>query len=266
MKKSFYIICVLISYSFLTGCNYNLKSNADETNAMQTVSLVETKTGEEHSFYRIQSDLQPIMQNDFSSEMFKVLKEEWSAFENMTKEQQMLSNHIFGICVEYMDKWTDAENFMGFSVYNPLENVEWLVHGNSYGIPMDSVQSAIDKSHVKVIWYGENNNMINNASVQAGYLDGDIRVTLSTTVTTEDQEYETEAAWASEVAFKDRMVSLEDGTPILIIEPVNEGEYSSLDAYFVKEEVFYNIHVVGEAYAINETRHTLDNILAEFDK
>lgn len=132
MKKSFYIICVLISYSFLTGCNYNLKSNADETNAMQTVSLVETKTGEEHSFYRIQSDLQPIMQNDFSSEMFKVLKEEWSAFENMTKEQQMLSNHIFGICVEYMDKWTDAENFMGFSVYNPLENVEWLVHGNSY--------------------------------------------------------------------------------------------------------------------------------------
>lgn len=253
MKKQM-IFMVLLCFSLL-GC-----SSANMSEQAVQAELVETGTSAEHSYYRVKADILPVEQDSFSDEMKKGLEEEWERFNSLSQEERLTSSHLWGLCGEKFYEWSAGEKFLGFSVKNPLEDAEWLEKANHFALALDEE----NPHHVTLGWYGEPNGMITEAQMQSGYLDGDVRITLSTTATTEENGYETEMAWADEVTFEYELLEMKEGFPVLVVTPDDLGEYSSLDAYFVQNDMLYHISAVGEEGRAEDILDTLEKVLRTF--
>ena len=198
------------------------------------------------------------------------LSQEWDEFDSMTKEQQCTSSKLWGVVDIQTDTWDDCEEAIGFTLYNPLETLDWLNKTGYFG--MEHVDSQTPTAHVQATANASQtaDRKLGEVSVIAGYKDGDVRITLTETVSSSTESFTIGSVYTGYATYEQNTVTTGSGTTVLIVT-VNgtnnigyyDGDYFDSTAYWVKDNVFYALRVFGNETDKAEIQATLDKILAE---
>ena len=201
---------------------------------------------------------------DFSQLSDKVqnkVKAEWNTYDNMTPWEHALSSHLFGIV--YMDaaSWEQCEADLGIEVYNPIMGVSWLTATDSYG----GISTQPNAPHVETTVYATamSDRQIDELHITAGYKAGDVRVMLHAKVHRESGNYSTGLTGLSRANFVSENLTTGSGAPVLVTGSDENVDYSNLTAWWVQENVFYLLRVVGQKNEDVQVRTTLEKLLAE---
>lgn len=198
------------------------------------------------------------------------LSQEWDEFDSMTKEQQCTSSKLWGVVDIQTDTWDDCEEAIGFTLYNPLETLDWLNKTGYFG--MEHVDSQTPTAHVQATANASQtaDRKLGEVSVIAGYKDGDVRITLTETVSSSTESFTIGSVYTGYATYEQDTVTTGSGIVVLIMA-VNgtnnigyyNGDYFDSTAYWVKDNVFYALRVFGNETDKAEIQATLDKLLAE---
>lgn len=183
-------------------------------------------------------------QNLISSDMlgqsvYDALQADWAAWNAKSEMEQMLSSHMPGHCYKGFDDWTECEEFLGFELYNPLEDSEFE-HGSYVGMPI----GYNDAPRFYISYYGTEEQKIERIHVNSGYRDGDIRITVNAEVRIDVHE---------EGRLQEPAITEDSGE-----------RYVAVTALLMEGPVTYSIRVLGETNQWDEVRATLDKVLPYF--
>ena len=236
MKKSaVYFLSGLVCISSLTGC------------------LGQSRQAEELG-------PEPISAEMLAQDVYDALHEEWDSYDSLSPEQKMLSSHLPGAFYEDFSDWAACEEFLGMSIPNPLEEATWLAHGTYVGMP----EGFQDAPNVRVSLYGTREGHVEWLSVESGYLDGEIRVTLDAMLYSDPAENKSpDSEWSVELERQSYLANVDDN-PVLITEDSGE-QYVSCTAYLAHGHVLYRVSVIGNPNLQDHVQETLENVLSEFE-
>jgi len=175
-----------------------------------------------------------------SQSIYTALEKEWSAWNAKDEMQKLVSSHLPGICYRQFDTWTECEDFLGFEVFNPLEDSEFE-KASYIGMPL----KFNDASRFYVNFYGPDADKVEWLDVQSGYRDGEVRINVNAQI-------------SPDVAKKDS----EPQEP-LITEDSGE-QYVATEALLTLGPVTYNIRVIGGKGEWDAVRKTLEKVLPYF--
>ena len=139
---------------------------------------------------------EPISAEMLAQDVYDALQEEWDSYDSLSPGQKMLSSHLPGAFYEDFSDWVACEEFLGMSIPNPLEEAAWLAHGTYVGMP----EGFQDAPNVRVSLYGTREGHVEWLSVESGYLDGEIRVTLDAMLYSDPAENKSpDSEWSVEL-------------------------------------------------------------------
>lgn len=186
------------------------------------------------------------VQNIISSDMlgqglYDALEKEWDTWNEKTQEQKLLSSHLPGNCYKTFETLEECEEFLGFRIYNPLENDTWTEKASYVGMPVGNN----DAPRFYVSFYGENAEQVKWIFVDSGYRNGDVRITVNAQIYVDAPPGETD-------------------TQELLITEDSGGQYVANSVTIVRGPVIYNIRVIGELNHKGEVKETLEKVLECF--
>ena len=234
-----------------------------------TVQVLEKISDTEESCYWVGATLPG---TDFSS-MGQILADkitqEWDTYDSMTREQRLASSKLWGVVGIQTDTWKECEEAIGFSLYNPLETIDWLNKTGYFG--MESTNPGTQAKHIQVTANSAQaaDRKLSEINVTAGYNTDSVRVTLTAILTADAGTYTTGSVCNGYATYEQNIVTTGSGVPVLIMT-TNEtnstgyydGDYFDPTAYWVKDNVFYILRVFGEEKDKTEIQAILDRILA----
>lgn len=245
MKKSTILVLALVCVLGLISC---------AGKPVGTTDLLETEKAPTEEDYP-----EPISSDMLAQGVYDTLQNEWTSFDALSREQKMLSSHIPGTCQKDFDEWVECEEFIGFSILNPLESSSWLEKGTYVGMPV----GFNDAPRVQASWYGTRDGHVEWISIQSGYRDGQIRIVLDAKLYGDPpEEKSSDSGWSTELERLDYLAN-KDGNSPLITEDIGEL-YVASTAYIAQGHVLYSIRVIGEPDKQNEVQETLEQILTLF--
>ncbi len=277
-KKSVALaLCFLMIFSF-SGCGKEKETGADGQNSQTKdtgVQIVDILSDEEESSYTVSATLPDTSFSFVSSELSEMLAAEWKTYDSMTYDEKMVSSHSFGIISFHKGTWADFEETIGLSVENPLEALSWL---NKSGIletegfsPYDAHLQVREVLHVDVTANADNpERKLREISASAMYGFEGARITLTTTLSESGGTYSIGHVYLGYVDFEEKAEATGSGIPVKIVfSDVTENSdyygsrYYDAEAYWVKDNVFYSLQVIGESAEQAEIREIMNRILAE---
>lgn len=274
MKRYSVLIAVAVFVLSLAGCNTapspgSTGKSRPVTNAAD-VQIIGMISGEKESSYQVEALLPTTDLSSVGQPIAEKLSQEWDEFDSMTKEQQCTSSKLWGVVDIQTDTWDDCEEAIGFTLYNPLETLDWLKKTGYFG--MEHVDSQTPIAHVQVTANASQtaDRKLGEVSVIAGYKDGDVRITLTETVSSSTESFTIGSVYTGYATYEQDTVTTGSGIVVLIMT-VNgtnnigyyDGDYFDSTAYWVKDNVFYALRVFGNETDKAEIQATLDKILAE---
>lgn len=195
-----------------------------------------------------------------AQDIYDMLQEEWDSYDSLNTEQRMLYSCLPGNCYADFSDWAACEEFLGMSVPNPLEETAWLEHGTYVGMP----EGFQDAPNVQVSLYGTREGHVEWLSVQSGYRDGEVRITLEAMLYSDPaEEKSTDSGWSVELVRQFYLANVGDD-PVLITEDSGE-RYVSYTACLAQGHVLYRISVIGMPDLQDHVQETLENVLSEFE-
>ena len=239
----------------------------------RTVQLLEKTTDNAESTYEVGTYLNGTDFSSIGQELENRLEQEWKTYSAMTEEQRLTSSHLWGLVSFQNDNWNECEMAIGFNVENPLESIAWLNKTGYFG--MESTDSTMPVKHIQVTANAAHTPMNvdgkpQEISIAAGYNVADIRITLNATLRADDGSYQTGSACNGYATFEEKSTETGSQIPVLIVitnESNNNdyynGDYYDPTAYWVKDNVFYTLRVLGDETNKEEIQATLDRILGE---
>lgn len=274
MKRYSVLIAVAVFVLSLAGCTTapspgSTGKSRPVTNAAD-VQIIGMISGEKESSYQVEALLPTTDLSSVGQPIADKLSQEWDEFDSMTKEQQCTSSKLWGVVDIQTDTWDDCEEAIGFTLYNPLETLDWLNKTGYFG--MEHVDSQTPIAHVQVTANASQtaDRKLGEVSVIAGYKDGDVRITLTETVSSSTESFTIGSVYTGYATYEQDTVTTGSGIVVLIMT-VNgtnnigyyDGDYFDSTAYWVKDNVFYALRVFGNETDKVEIQATLDKILAE---
>ena len=227
-------------------------------------------SGEKESSYQVEALLPTTNLSSVGQPLADKLSQEWDEFDSMTKEQQCTSSKLWGVVDIQTDTWDDCEEAIGFTLYNPLETLDWLNKTGYFG--MERTDSQTPTAHVQATANASQtaDRKLGEVSVIAGYKNGDVRITLTETVSSSTESFTIGSVYTGYATYEQDTVTTGSGIVVLIMT-VNgtnnigyyDGDYFDSTAYWVKDNVFYALRVFGNETDKTEIQATLDKILAE---
>ena len=196
--------------------------------------------------------------------------EEWKTYSAMTEMQRLASSHLWGFVSFQKDTWDECEAAIGFAVENPLESVEWLNKTGYFG--MESVDPTLLVKHIEVSANSAltEDRQVSNISITAGYSIDELRITLNATLFADSGTQQIGSGYNSYAIFEEKTTTTGSGAPVLIViaNESNSNGYYAADyydptAYWVKDNVFYKLRVLGEETDKETIQATLERILSE---
>ena len=273
MKRYSVLIAVAVFVLSLAGCTTapspgSTGKSRPVTNAA-AVQIIEMISGEKESYYQVEPLLPATDLSSVGQPIAEKLSQEWDEFDSMTKEQQCTSSKLWGVVDIQTDTWDDCEEAIGFTLYNPLETLDWLNKTGYFG--MEHVDSQTPTAHVQATANASQtaDRKLGEVSVIAGYKDGDVRITLTETVSSSTESFTIGSVYTGYATYEQDTVTTGSGIVVLIMA-VNgtnnigyyNGDYFDSTAYWVKDNVFYALRVFGNETDKAEIQATLDKILA----
>lgn len=274
MKRYSVLIAVAVFVLSLAGCTTapspgSTGKSRPVTNAAD-VQIIGMISGEKESSYQVEALLPTTNLSSVGQSLADKLSQEWDEFDSMTKEQQRTSSKLWGVVDIQTDTWDDCEEAIGFTLYNPLETLDWLNKTGYFG--MEHVDSQTPTAHVQATANASQtaDRKLGEVSVIAGYKDGDVRITLTETVSSSTESFTIGSVYTGYATYEQDTVTTGSGIVVLIMT-VNgtnnigyyNGDYFDSTAYWVKDNVFYALRVFGNETDKTEIQATLDKILAE---
>lgn len=274
MKRYSVLIAVAVFVLSLAGCTTapspgSTGKSRPVTNAAD-VQIIGMISGEKESSYQVEALLPTTNLSSVGQSLADKLSQEWDEFDSMTKEQQRTSSKLWGVVDIQTDTWDDCEEAIGFTLYNPLETLDWLNKTGYFG--MEHADSQTPTAHVQATANASQtaDRKLGEVSVIAGYKDGDVRITLTETVSSSTESFTIGSVYTGYATYEQDTVTTGSGIVVLIMT-VNgtnnigyyNGDYFDSTAYWVKDNVFYALRVFGNETDKTEIQATLDKILAE---
>lgn len=248
----------------------NVENVEDSKVTYGIVKVSEEVSDTEESSYRVSATL-PC--TDFSlvgSVLTDKLTKEWKSFDHMTKEQQLLSSKLWGVVDIQTDTWGKAEEIIGFDIDNPLETFGWLNKTGYFGMESTDLNNPVSHVQITANAAQTTHRKLGEINVTAGYSKDSVRITLTATLSANAGTYTTGSVCNGYATFQQDMVTTGTGIPVLIVitnEKNNtgyyNGDYFDPTAYWVKDNVFYTLRVLGDETDQAEIQGVLDRILGE---
>ena len=273
VKRYSVLIAVAVFVLSLAGCTTapspgSTGKSRPVTNAAD-VQIIGMISGEKESSYQVEALLPTTDLSSVGQPLADKLSQEWDEFDSMTKEQQCTSSKLWGVVDIQTDTWDDCEEAIGFTLYNPLETLDWLNKTGYFG--MEHADSQTPTAHVQATANASQtaDRKLGEVSVVAGYKDGDVRITLTETVSSSTESFTIGSVYTGYATYEQDTVTTGSGIVVLIMT-VNgtnnigyyNGDYFDSTAYWVKDNVFYALRVFGNETDKAEIQATLDKILA----
>ena len=274
MKRYSVLIAVAVFVLSLAGCTTapspgSTGKSRPVTNAAD-VQIIGMISGEKESSYQVEALLPTTDLSSVGQPIAEKLSQEWDEFDSMAKEQQCTSSKLWGVVDIQTDTWDDCEEAIGLTLYNPLETLDWLSKTGYFG--MERADSQTPTAHVQATANASQtaDRKLGEVSVIAGYKDGDVRITLTETVSSSTESFTIGSVYTGYATYEQDTVTTGSGIVVLIMT-VNgtnnigyyNGDYFDSTAYWVKDNVFYALRVFGNETDKAEIQATLDKILAE---
>ena len=231
MKRLMVLILLFVSVASLTGC----------IKGVESCPVANTTPGEENN-QKEKSSTNMISSAQLSPAVFAALEAEWSAWSAKDEMQKVVSSHLPGHIYKQFDAWAECEEFVGFKIFNPLED-SGFEKGSYVGMPV----GANDVSRFYISLYGTNEGQVQWIHVQSGYRDGEIRINVN--------------AQISPDVIKESL----DAQEPLITEDSGE-RYVATEALLTQGPVTYSIRVIGGKGEWDGVRETLEEVLPYFGK
>lgn len=230
MKRSIFLIFILICMVSFFGCAKGVEPCPVEEITSQAGLLFTEEAN------------QDIISSDMLGEgIYDALAKEWDAWNAKSEEQKMFSSHLPGHCYFQFDTWAECEEFLGFEIFNPLEDSEFE-KGSYVGMP----EGFAGASRFYISLYGSSAEKVQWIYVDSGYRDGDIRITVNAQISVDTPKENLD-------------------TQELLITEDSGGQYVATNALLARGPVTYNIRVVGSPNQWEKVRETLDKVLPYFD-
>lgn len=235
-----------------------------------TVQVLEKTSDTEESSYRVGVTMPSTDFSSIGQILADKITQEWKTFDSMTREQQLVSSKLWGVVGIQTDTWNECEEAIGFTVYNPLESLNWLNKTGYFG--MESTDPSTLAKHVQATVNAAQTTgrKLSEINVTAGYNTGSVRVTLRATLSANTETFTTGSVCNGYATYEQNTVTTKSGIPVLIVTTIEtnntgyyNGDYFDPTAYWVKDNVFYTLRVFGDEKDKSEIQATLDRILEE---
>ena len=236
----------------------------------RTVQFIEKKTDEAESSYEVGAYINGTDFSSLGQELADKIEQEWKTYSAMTEMQQLTSSHLWGVVSFQKDTWDECESAIGFDVENHLESLEWLNKTGYFG--MESVDPTLPVKHIEVSANSAltEDRQVSNISITAGYSIDELRITLNATLFADSGTQQIGSGYNSYAIFEEKTTTTGSGAPVLIViaNESNSNGYYAADyydptAYWVKDNVFYKLRVLGEETDKETIQATLERILSE---
>ncbi len=165
-----------------------------------------------------------------------------------------------------LETWAACEEFLGVSLYNPLEEAEWLEKGGQSGKKLDpESQFAMNRSHCGIDLTGDTDGTLQQVSVRAGYFIGNISVTMNMQLFPENSYYEyplTEDGEDSGDQAEQWEYQLSDGQRVCVASKVSQSGTNEMSYTWLRwNGAGYYIHLVGPLEEKDAVLDTMKSVL-----
>lgn len=221
--------------------------------------------GSGESGYQVIGEAEPVPETALSAQVEEALQEIRQQWQDYTPTDSWYPAHWR----KDLDTWQECEDFLGFPLENPLEEQAWLEYGDHSGLPLDWELLEGDGRHCEVNLLGSEEQELTGGWVAAGYMAGEIRLSIAVNFYTGQEQMETGSVWSEQMAFSREAYQMSDGREAILViaEPEREEEaYVSADAYFVQGYGLYVLHAVAPAGTGDRTavRQVIERALSCF--
>lgn len=236
----------------------------------RTVRVSEKKTDNVESSYRVDTYINGTDFSSMGQALVNKIDQEWETYSAMTKEQRLVSSHLWGLVSLQKDTWDECEEAIGFDVENPLESIDWLNKTGYFG--MESTDPTTPVKHIEISANSavDTDRKVSYINITAGYSIDNMRITLNATLRADSGPYQTGSVCNGYATFEEETVFTGSGNPVLIVttdETNNNGyyndDYFDPTAYWVKDNVFYTLRVLGNEADKEEIQTVLNKIISE---
>lgn len=269
-KKLIYTLGVLVLVILLGLLLVFGNGGNSETQAIYgSVRVLDEKSDEIESSYQVEAELPATDFSSIGQTLEDKIEQEWQTLNNMTREQLITSSHLWGVVGVQADSWSECEAIVGFPINNPLESMTWLNKTGYFGV--ESTDPTMPAKHIEITANAATpDRKLNSINITSGYNVDGIRVTLTATLIAESKKHTTGSVTNGYATFEQDTVDAGSGFPMLIVttNETNNTEYYNEDyfdptAYWVKDNVFYTLRVLGVEAEKNIIQDTLNRIIAE---
>lgn len=234
-----------------------------------TVRLTEKTSGTAESRYEVSTYLHGTDFSSIGQDLKDKIAQEWESYSGMSELQRLVSSRLWGLVYIQTDTWDECEKEIGVEVLNPLESLTWLNKTGYYG--MESVDPSETIKHIQVtanttLTLGKS---VDDVHIDAGYNVDNLRITLSATLKSGAGTHTTGSVTNGYATYDEDTVVTGSGIPVLIVttDEMNNngyyhGDYFDPTAYWVKDNVFYTLRVIGDEAEKENIQSILDQILA----
>lgn len=229
MKRLLLVAISLLFLAALSGC----KGSKSCPPADPTPGAEASSSGEENSGNMITSDI-------LSQSIYAALKADWDAWDAKDDMEKAFSSGMPGHINKGFDTWAECEKFLGFELFNPLENSEF--EKGSY-VGMQEGFYGASRFYVSVS--GTKEGEVEWIMVDSGYRDGDIRITVNAHIYPD----------APQKDIGEQMITEDSGE-----------RYVATSKTVVLGPVVYGIRVIGDAGEWDAVRATLKKVLPYFEE
>lgn len=224
------------------------------------VRIGDMVTGKEESSYQLLTDLEPYPAENFSS---PALTEALETIRRQYRDYQPWDSRSPGWYQTFLESWEDCEDFLGVTVFNPLEDMDWLTPLSSSALPLTGVTR-----HCELNLNADEEGSLSYVAVQACYQAEMSRISLTVDFATENSPYEPGLwfAYDGETDFETDTFHLSDGQEaVLLTARPADARFSGVDAYFTRDGAIYRLRVwFQEAGREAAAMETLKILLASF--
>ena len=238
-----------------------------------TVRLTEKTSDTIESRYEVSAYLPGTEFSSIGQDLKDKIAQEWETYSGLSEMQRLASSKLWGLVYIQTETWEECEKVIGMDVSNPLESIDWLYKINYFG------RFHVLSTPVKHIQITANSTLtsdrsVSDMSITAGYNTDDnglgIGITLSATLCANAGTHTTGSVTNGYASYDEDTVVTGSGIPVLIVtaDEMNNngyynGDYFYPTAYWVKNNVFYTLRVVGDEADKDDIKSILERILKE---
>jgi hypothetical protein len=166
----------------------------------------------------------------------------------------------------FLYTWEDCRNFLEVPLTNPLEDQDWLEAAASSAMPLCTTDTDCNQAHhCELNVNGDAAGNLQFVAVQAGYLAGDVRLSLNISFYTENYSEDGSVIQGGhrEDDFTLDTYQLSDGQDaVLVVSKTAEGtSVTTMDAYFTWDDALYSLYVIVPDGDVNTARATMEKAL-----